>query len=81
MRSIKQPKQKEKDMSTTQAMRCRRRAARVAQERRERCEMAAGIAALVFMLLAFAIAGTMDYQDEKAQAEFWLAQGIELQEW
>lgn len=81
MRSIKQPKQKEKDMSTTQAMRYRRRAARVAQERRERCEMAAGIAALVFMLLAFAIAGTMDYQDEKAQAEFWHAQGIELQEW
>ena len=81
MRSTKQPKQKEKDMSTTQAMRYRRRAARVAQERRERCEMAAGIAALVIMLVAFAIAGTMDYQDEKAQAEFWHAQGIELQEW
>lgn len=68
-------------MSTTQAMRYERRAARAAQERRERCEMAAGIAALIVFLLAFAIAGTMDFQDEQRELAFWESQGITIQRW
>lgn len=50
-------------MTTTQALRVERRNARMAQERYERAQVAAAMAVVLFMLLAFALAGTLDYQD------------------
>lgn len=76
-----QPKQKDIHMTATQAMRCQRRAARVTQERQERTEKVLAIFGLIFILLAFAIVGTMDYQTEQAEIARWQARGVTLQGW
>ena len=81
MHEILFSKQKELNMTTSQAMRCQRRAARVAQERQERTEKVLAIFGLIFILLAFAIVGTMDYQTEQAEIARWQERGVTLQGW
>ena len=68
-------------MTTSQAMRCQRRAARVAQERQERTEKVLAIFGLIFILIAFAIVGTMDYQTEQAEVARWQARGVTIHRW
>jgi len=68
-------------MTATQMMRHQRRAARVAQERREKTERALAVVLLLFMLVAFAIGGTMDYHDDQAELASWQELGITVQRW
>ena len=68
-------------MNTSQVMRCQRRAARVAQERQERTEKVLAIFGLIFILLAFGIVGTMDYQTEQAEIARWQERGVTIQRW
>ena len=68
-------------MTATQTMRYQRRVARVAQERRERTERALAVALLLFMLVAFAIGGTMDYHDDQAELANWQELGVTIQRW
>lgn len=68
-------------MTATQTMRYKRRVARVAQERRERTERALAVVLLLFMLIAFAIGGTMDYHDDQAELASWQELGITVQRW
>lgn len=68
-------------MTATQMMRHQRRVARVAQERRERTERALAVVLLLFMLVAFAIGGTMDYHDDQAELASWQELGITVQRW
>ncbi|MBQ9317405.1 MAG: hypothetical protein IJ203_11375 [Atopobiaceae bacterium] len=65
-------------MTAQQAMRMKRRRIQAEQQRKERIELLAGIAALIFILIAFAIAGTMDYQDEQRELAYWESQGIHI---
>ena len=68
-------------MTPAQALRLERRAAKAAQERREREEMAAAIVALLLILTAFAIGGTMDFQDETRDLAYWRERGVIVQRW
>lgn len=68
-------------MSSTQAIRHERRAARVAQERAQKTETIMATVMLILAILAFAAAGTIDYQDQQAQASYWAEQGVTLQGW
>ena len=68
-------------MTTSQAMRYQRRAARVAQERRERTEKVFAIFGLLLIILAFTLAGTIDYQIEQAEIARWQERGVTLQGW
>lgn len=73
--------QKRADMTTTQAMRYERRRQREL-ERCQRIRETIQIAVFIFFaLLAFCMAGTMDYQDEQAQLAHWESQGITIQRW
>ena len=72
-------------MTETQALICQRRQARlerrqerIEQERRELRETILGIVALIFLLMAFIWAGTMDYQDEQREIAYWESQGIHI---
>ena len=68
-------------MTATQRMRYQRRAQRAAEERRERAELIFGILTLLFALIAFAIAGTSDYEDEVRQISKWEERGITVARW
>jgi hypothetical protein len=50
-------------MTSTQMMRYQRRAARAAQEKMERQQMAKVAVLIIGMLLAFGLAGAVDYHD------------------
>jgi len=50
-------------MTTTQALRMERRAARRAQERERRMQAMKAAVVIVGMLLAFGLAGAVDYHD------------------
>lgn len=50
-------------MTTTQALRMERRAARRAQERERRMKAVKAAVVIVGMLLAFGLAGAVDYHD------------------
>ena len=68
-------------MTATQMMRYERRVAKAAQERREREELVAAILALLLILTAFAIAGTMDFHDEARDLAYWRDRGVIVQRW
>ena len=72
---------KKKEMTKSQTMRLERRAARVAQERKHAFDMAVGIATLLFILLAFALAGTSDFQNEQRELAYWESQGVTITRW
>lgn len=58
-------------MSTSQALRYERRRQRELHERQEIRETVAGILAIVLILTAFALAGTMDYHDQQVYEQSW----------
>jgi len=71
-------KEKEKPMTAAQMMRAQRRAERARLEREQRTETLAAIMALVLVLAAFMVAGTMDAHDEQVYREGWYeAHGID----
>ena len=54
----------------------RRRTARDDKEEYMKREEAKAIIAAIFMLIAFLLAGTIDYQAEQREAEIWQERGI-----
>ena len=68
-------------MTATQAMRYQRRQARAERERQQRIETAKGIAALLLVLLAFLVAGTIEYPDGQAEVARWESQGVTIHRW
>lgn len=65
-------------MTTSQMLRAERRAERARLEREERSETLAAIMALVLILAAFLVAGTMDAHDEWVYQQGWYeAHGID----
>ena len=65
-------------MTAQQAMRYERRRQRELQRQREIKDTLMGILVILFILAAFAFAGTMDYHDEQAQLAYWESQGIHI---
>jgi len=66
-------------MTTSQAMRYERRRQRAERERQELQDALLAILFGLLILAAFAIAGTMDYQDEQRQATYWANRGVTIQ--
>lgn len=62
------------DMTATHEIRSR--TARYDREERMRREEAKAIIAAIFMLIAFLLAGTIDYQTEQREAQIWQERGI-----
>ena len=68
-------------MTTTQFMRYERRSRRELERRRRiRDAVRAGII-IAFALLAFSIAGTMDYHDQQSELAYWAERGVSIQRW
>lgn len=68
-------------MTAAQALRRERRMAEVQMRRQRRIQAAKGAALIALLLMAFALAGTMDYQDAQTQAEYWEELGVTLRGW
>lgn len=68
-------------MTASQYQRYLARQRRREQERRERIETAKGLIALALMVLAFLLAGTLEYQDTLAERSYWADRGVYEQEW
>ena len=63
-------------MTITQATGARHVSRRAQVQRERRWEEIKTIAVIVFLMLAFMFAGTLDYQDEQREMEYWHNQGI-----
>ena len=50
-------------------------------EREQRVESLKLIGFIVFMLVAFGIAGACDYHDEQAACGYWAERGVSIQRW
>lgn len=82
MRVATHPKQREEsEMTASQYQRQLARQRRREQERRERIETAKGLIALALIVLAFLLAGTIEYQDEMQERSYWADRGVYASEW
>ena len=68
-------------MSTAQALRYERRRRQELERQRRIRETILAILALAYMLFAFAVAGTLDYQDETRDLALWQERGVTIQRW
>lgn len=73
--------QKRADMTAQQALRYERRAQRELQRKQQVRETVLAILFILYILVAFAIVGTMDYQTEQAEIARWQERGVTLQGW
>lgn len=68
-------------MTAQQALRAERRRMLAEKRRQHIIEDLLTLLGLIAIILAFAIAGTMDYYDEQAQHAHWAEQGVTLGRW
>lgn len=68
-------------MTQAQVLRQHRREQRLERERAERRENVMALLFLMALLLAFAIAGTVDYQTEQTEIARWQERGVTIQRW
>ncbi|MBR3234591.1 MAG: hypothetical protein IKG11_03145 [Atopobiaceae bacterium] len=68
-------------MTPQQALREERRHQRELQRRRQVIETVLAFIFVLALLVAFAIAGTCDYEDEQASLAYWESQGVTIQRW
>ena len=73
--------QKRADMTAQQALRYERRAQRELQRKQQVRETVLAILFILYILVAFAIVGTMDYQTEQAEVARWQERGVTIQRW
>lgn len=68
-------------MTAQQALRYERRAQRELQRKQQVRETVLAILFILYILVAFAIVGTMDYQTEQAEVARWQERGVTIQRW
>lgn len=68
-------------MTAQQALRHERRMQRELQRRQQVKETVLSVLFILFLLAAFAFAGTNDFQDEQRELAFWESQGITIHRW
>lgn len=68
-------------MTAQQALRYERRRQLELQRKQRASETLLAILTLLFILAAFAFAGTNDYQDEQREVAYWESQGITIHRW
>lgn len=73
--------QKRADMTAQQALRYERRAQRELQRKQQVRETVLAILFILYILVAFAIVGTMDYQTEQAEIARYQERGVTIQRW
>lgn len=73
--------QKRADMAAQQALRYERRAQRELQRRQQVRETVLAILFILYILVAFAIAGTSDFHDEQSEIAYWESQGVTIHRW
>lgn len=68
-------------MTSTQYARLERRRMRAERQQQALRETVSIVVLLVFFILAFAFAGTLDYQDECRELGYWAQQGLAVPRW
>ena len=68
-------------MTEAQVLRAERRQMVAERRRQRRIETALTILGIILAIAAFAIAGTMDYNDEMRDLAFWAERGVTIQRW
>ena len=73
--------QKRADMTAQQALRYERRAQRELQRKQQVRETVLAILFILYIFVAFAIAGTSDFHDEQREIAYWESQGVTIHRW
>ena len=68
-------------MTEQQALRQERIRMREELRRQRIVETIQGVVLVALLVLAFAFAGTLDFEDEQRALAFWESQGVTIQRW
>lgn len=68
-------------MTAQQALRYERRRRQELERRQNMRNLALVILLAIYLIFAFAVAGTMDYQDETRELALWAERGVTIQRW